>query len=207
MITGLAVQPKPSRRALRYAWIAGRFLLVGAFSGALAGLVAGGIGSRVAMRIVALAAGKRFYGMQTEAGEIVGRITFEGSFFLVSASAIFSIPFGVTYLAMRPTLPGPAHFTRGLTYGLVLFAIFGATIIDDSNFDFTLFTSPYLAVGLFAALFPLFGFITGWTAERLAPAPSVRPARQVIATVWLLAAIPIFLGAFHLVQSLRNIFT
>ena len=52
-------------------------------AGGLAGLLVGGLGSRVAMRIAAFTARDVAQGLTTEAGATVGRITFEGTVFLV----------------------------------------------------------------------------------------------------------------------------
>src|SRR3990172_7155297 len=60
-----------------------RAVTVAVISGAAAGVIAGGVGSRVAMRIVAITASDADQGAITDAEETVGEITAEGTIFLV----------------------------------------------------------------------------------------------------------------------------
>src|SRR5262245_14375558 len=52
-------------------------------AGGIAGFGVGGLGGRVAMRIAALASGDQARGVVTEAGATVGRVTVEGTLFLL----------------------------------------------------------------------------------------------------------------------------
>ena len=59
-------------------------------AGGLAGLLVGGLGSRVVVRIAALTAPDVAQGLTTEAGAMVGRITLEGTVFLVLFAGVES---------------------------------------------------------------------------------------------------------------------
>lgn len=59
-------------------------------AGLLSGLIAGGLGSRLAMRILSLTSPDA-RGAITEAGEVVGEITLDGTLFLLAAGALLGI--------------------------------------------------------------------------------------------------------------------
>ena len=163
-------------------WPLGRLVRamgIGVLAGLAAGFVAGGLGSRVAMRISAIAAGPAMRGMLTENGNRVGEITTEGTFSLVAFVTVFSGIFGgMVYVAVRPWLPRTSRW-RGLAFGALLLAVFGSIVIDADNIDFRLFGPPLLNIGMFAALFVLFGLVAAPLADRADRAfPTVPPRRR-----------------------------
>ena len=60
-----------------------RNIAVGALAGFFAGLVTGGLGSRLAMRIVAMTAGPDMQGVLTDQEVPVGEVTAGGTVFLI----------------------------------------------------------------------------------------------------------------------------
>ena len=127
-------------------------------AGAIAGFAVGGIGSRVAMRIAALTAGDQARGRITEAGATVGRITSEGTLFLFLFAGIGAMVIGTAcYVLMRPWLPRRRR-VRAVTFGVLELVVFGSTLLDASNPDFTILGHPMLNVTLFGSLFVLHGF-------------------------------------------------
>lgn len=153
---------------------------IGLLAGLVAGFVVGGVGSRVAMRIVALVAGHEHYGEVTDADEIVGKITADGTAFLVAAGTFLGVLGGLLYVAVRRWLPGTG-FRKGLAFGGFLLLLFGSVIIDGGNLDFRRFVASYLSVGLFASLFFLYGVIVSVIVERLDRAGGTLPRRRVLA--------------------------
>jgi hypothetical protein len=139
---------------------------IGLLAGLVAGFVAGGIGSRVAMRVVALIAGHEHYGEVTDADEIVGKITADGTAFLVMFGTALGVLGGFLYIAVRRWVPG-SGIRKGLAFGGLLLLLFGSLIIDGGNSDFRRFVPSYLSVGLFASLFFLYGLIASAIVERL----------------------------------------
>lgn len=128
-------------------------------AGGIAGFAVGGVGSRVAMRIAALAAGEPARGLTTEAGATVGRITVEGTVFLFLFAGIGATVIGTAfYLALRPWLPR-RRFARAVAFGILDLVVFGSTLLDASNADFTILGHPLLNVTLFGSLFVLHGFV------------------------------------------------
>ena len=140
----------PSRSVLR--GLAPVFL-----AGAIAGMLVGGLGSRIVMRISALAAPDRAQGSVTEAGAIVGRITADGTLFLFVFVGIGTAVIGTAvYLATRPWLPRRRR-VRAVAFGALELVVFGTTVIEAGNPDFTILGRPLLNVALFCTLFVVHG--------------------------------------------------
>lgn len=191
-----------ARRALRLV----RLVLIGLVAGAAAGFLAGGVGSRLAMRAVTFLAGPEHRGELTEAQAIVGEVTVEGTGFLLVAGTFLGLPGGLLYLAVRSWLPGRA-VTRGLAFGTWLLLVLGWVVIDGDNVDFRLFVPSAVSVGLFASLYLLFGLIVAPIAERLDRGGGGRPANRVLAFAGYVAiALAVAWGLGRDVAALRAIF-
>lgn len=126
-------------------------------AGAVAGGIAGGLGSRVVMRISAVAAGEAAQGALTEAEAVVGRITADGTIFLILFAGLTSCLVGIgSYLVVRRWLPS-ATWARAASFGAFELVVFGGAIIDPGNSDFVILGHPLLNVSMFGALFLLHG--------------------------------------------------
>ena len=170
------------RRGGAVLWPLGRLVRamgIGVLAGLAAGFVAGGLGSRVAMRIAAIAAGPGQRGVLTENGNRVGEITLDGTLFLVVFNGpIVGLFGGLVYVAVRPWLPRSDRW-HGSAFGALLLAVFGFVVIEGDNFDFRRFGSALLNVGMFAALFVIFGLVAAPLADRADRAfPAVPPRRR-----------------------------
>jgi uncharacterized membrane protein YagU involved in acid resistance len=122
-------------------------------------VIVGGIGGRVAMRVVALTAGSADQGTLTEAEEVVGVISADGTVGLIFFVGVFSGLFGgLVYAAMRPWTAAAGPW-KGLAFGAILLATLGWTVIERDNFDFHRFGYASLNIAMFAALFLLFGLL------------------------------------------------
>src|SRR3990172_5844763 len=155
-----------------------RSLALGTLSGFVAGLIAGGVGSRIAMRIVAITAGDADQGAITDAEATVGEITAGGTIFLLFIGGGAGALGGLLYLAVRRWLADAGRW-RGLVFGLLLLATFGSPIIDADNPDFDRFGYRTLNIAMFAALFIIFGLLVAPLFERIErrlPRPSLRPS-------------------------------
>jgi len=80
-----AEPPPASLVARRYLW----YLALAAASGAAGGILAAGAGGRLVMRLLAVTAGAGAQGRITEAEEIVGRITIDGTIGFVLFTGLF----------------------------------------------------------------------------------------------------------------------
>lgn len=155
-----------------------------------AGLLVGGIGSRVVMRLIALATGPRCAGLITENENLCGIISLSGSLELLVFGGVFpAIAGGLVSAALQPWLAG-LHRWRGATTGAVLLVVFGSLLLDPENPDFTRFASPALNVALFAVLFVAFGIATVPLQEGLEPFfPALPPTRGWTPGDWGLIAL------------------
>jgi hypothetical protein len=147
-------------------------------AGVIAGVLTFGLGGRLAMRILAATSGDSAQGLLTDAEERVGEITFGGSLgFVIFVGLFGGVVGGLVFVALRRWLPGRA-WAAGLALG-VLF-LFAARLdpLDPSNVDFDILSPDLLAVGLFLALFPLFGMTVAALVarfDRSYPLVAVRP--------------------------------
>jgi hypothetical protein len=128
-------------------------------AGGLAGVLAGGLGSRIAMRIAALAAPGSVQGLRTEAEATIGRISLDGTLFLVLVAGIASALIGTAfYRGVRAWLPS-RRWPRALAFGGLELVVFGTVILDQGNPDFTILGHPMLNVVVFGSLFVLHGVL------------------------------------------------
>jgi hypothetical protein len=169
----------------------------GVAAGMIAGLLVGGVGGRLVMRILALTSASQATGLLTENGNRVGEITLGGTVALLIFGGLFlGAAGGIAYLALRRWLRGPP-WLKGLEFGLFLLAVAGPLVLEPENQDFFRLRPRPLAVGMFAALFPLYGLAVAPLAERLMRSfPSLLPPRPAL--VAYLPLIPGFLVAFPL---------
>lgn len=151
---------------------------VGMASGALAGLIACGGGSRLAMRLVSLTSERSQYGQITEAEAVVGQITLGGTIFLLLAGTFAGVTGGIIWMTLRSWLY-PLGRWRGPVFGAIVLGTFGSALLDSGNFDFTSFGSPLLNLAMFAAIFVLFGLLVvplaDWLDRTLPLVPSHEP--------------------------------
>ena len=135
------------------------------FAGAVAGLLVGGLGGRLVMRILAVAEdGNRR--ITTDAGFVSGTFSLSGTVELVGFVTVFTgFAGGVLYVLVRRWLPSKMRW-RIPAWGLLLLLFSRGFPIDDS-FDFRVFGPAGLAVALFG-LFPfLYAAVQVPLAERL----------------------------------------
>jgi hypothetical protein len=152
-----------------------------------------GAGGRLAMRLLAATASDAAQGRQTEAEEIVGRISTGGTVgFIVFTAVFFGLASGVLYLLIRRWLPGGR--LGGLAYGTLLLIV-AATRIDPlrtGNADFDTVGPGWVAATAFGALVVLHGMLVAAIAARYSEALPVIAAnrRSLLAYTPLLVLIP-----------------
>jgi len=183
----------PSRPSgvVEYLEWAARTLAVGMLAGLVAGFVVGGLGSRLAMRIMALTSGNA-RGFETDFGATIGEVTVGGTVFLLIAGSVLGMAGGIAYVAIRRLLPG-AVWVKGLAFGALLLALTGRLLVAPDNLDFVILSPAALAVGMFAALPVLYGLLLVPLAQRLEPAiRGVRRPALIIVPV-LVGLVPLIL--------------
>jgi hypothetical protein len=171
-------------------------LTKGMLPGLIAGVIVGGLGSRLAMRVMAVTSAPAATGLKTDFGATVGEITKPGTIFLLILGAILGVGGGIAYLALRKLLPGRG-WTQGLVFGLLLLALVGRLLVDPGNPDFRILSPAGLAVAMFSALPILFGLLFVPLYDRLVPAIS-----SVRRPVLLLPAVLVGLAPLALLGGL-----
>jgi hypothetical protein len=184
-------------------WGLARHIVLAGVAAVLTGLLVGGVGGRVFMRIAGASASFA-QRRTTEAGFRVGEVTVGGTIALIVFVGLFVGVVGVTqYLIFRPWLAWAKKW-RGLVFGLLLFAVGSATsdVLNPDNPDFVILKNEVLLVSMIVALFLAFGVMLDWVfftfdkrapqADRSTHVPLAILA--VLGTVVALATIPIYLG-------------
>jgi len=187
---GPTVPPPVSLVVRRYLW----YLTVALISGAAAGILAAGAGGRLVMRLLALTAGADAQGQITEAEEIVGRITVDGTLgFVVFTGLFFGPVSGAAYLLLRRWLP--AGRAGGLAFGALLLVVAGTRLepLRRSNPDFDLVGPGWVAVVAFTVLVVFHGMLVAALAGRLSravPLLTARPGAIAVHAPLLLLVLP-----------------
>jgi hypothetical protein len=197
---GVAVQPPPTPAqdgavpagrppvglvVRRYLWC----LTLAISAGVGAGILAAGAGGRLAMRLLAVTAGPDAHGRITEADQVVGRISVDGTVeFIVFTGLFFGAASGAAYLLVRRWLP--AGRTGGVAFGVLLLVLAGTRLepLRPGNPDFDLVGPGWVSVAAFGALVLFHGMLVAalagrlsWAVPLLAPTP-----RAIVAHVPLL---------------------
>jgi len=178
---GVTTRPTGTAGRARLVEIARHSAIVG-IAGVVAGLFVGGIGSRVLMRIAAVAADDRVMGATTENGNRVGEITLGGTAALVIFVGIGSGLIGaIAFLISEPWLARAGRW-HGLTFGGFLLAIGSRAGLNADNFDFFIVGNQELNVAMFLALFLTFGLLMPPNISRLErQLPAINPGRPGVA--------------------------
>lgn len=161
-----------------------RYVFVVGLAGVMTGILVGGVGGRVVMRLSSLISPDvSGTGVRTEQGFRVGEVTLEGTIALVVFVGIFSGLFGAVYYAVaRPWLLRFGQW-QGVAFGLLLLLVGSATsdVFNTDNPDFVILDVIPLTVLAFVALFVLFGVVIaalfGWLDRRL---PAVDGSRWML---------------------------
>ena len=163
----------------------------------VAGALVGGLGSRLAMRLAAVASPEAS-GLVTANGNVVGEFTLAGTAGLMLFVGVGSAVLGAgAFTILRPWLP-LGTIARGLAFGGLLLPLLGTAVVDRSNPDFALLGDPVLDVVLFSGLFVAFGLVASVALAvldtRLRPAAALSPRSWAMTVVGALPVIPGILG-------------
>jgi hypothetical protein len=120
---------------------------------------------------LAVTAGADAQGRITEAEQLVGRITVDGTLgFVVFTALLFGLASGLVFVLLHRWLP--AGWVGGLAYGALLLVVAGTRLepLRRDNPDFDLVGPGWLAVAGFAALVVFHGVLVAALAGRLSRA-------------------------------------
>lgn len=152
-----------------------RRLVVCTASGALSGLLIGGIGGRLAMVLLARLAPETA-GMTSDDGFVIGQFTLSGTLNLLLAGTLFGILGGVIYFALRRLMIGPRWF-QILSISLGASVIVGSVLVHTDGVDFTFLRPAWLAIALFVAIPGLYAVLLTVLCERRLHREADRPQR------------------------------
>src|SRR5207247_2165450 len=139
---------------------AARWVVATALAGACSGLIAGGVGGRLAMLALRLTSADSVRGIVSDDGFVIGRVTLGGTFSLLAVGTAFGLLGGFVHRLVAPWLIGPAWFRR-FTTATGCGVVVGAMLIHRDGVDFTALTPHWFAVALFVAVPGLYGALIG----------------------------------------------
>lgn len=123
---------------------------IGAIAGAISGLLWGGVGGRIAMRVVFLTSNDSVRGLTSDDGFEIGQITTATIFLLIFTSVLGAV-LGALYGLLRMFTAGPTWaVAMGVT--LATAAGGGASIVHADGVDFRFLDPLWLTIGLFIVL-------------------------------------------------------
>ena len=129
------------------------------------GFLVGGIGSRIAMRLLFLTSNPAVKGMTSDDGFAIGQFSAGATANLLLVTTGIGVIGAFVYVAVRPFLMGP----RWLRYtgcavagGLVI----GSQLVHTRGVDFTLLSPRWFAIALFVALPALFAVLVAPAVDR-----------------------------------------
>jgi hypothetical protein len=138
-----------------------RQIAIAGLAGLFTGILVGGIGGRLFMRLAGAAASDAAQGRGTEAGFRVGEVTTGGTLELVIFIGIFTgIVGAILFVVFAPWLSWARRW-RGIVFGVVLFGAGSARsdIMNPDNIDFRILKNPVLLVTAIFILFLVFGLV------------------------------------------------
>ena len=128
----------------------------GGLAGLIVGIVLGGIGGRLVMRLAAVLVPDAD-GAITENGNVIGRITFEGTSLLIFFTGLFAGALvGAVWVVIRPWLPAGIGARAAVSVPIAI-ALGTSALIDDANVDFAVLAHDPVVVASLVALIGAFG--------------------------------------------------
>jgi hypothetical protein len=181
-------------------------------AGTLAGVVWGGIGGRLAMRLLFLTSDERVRGVVTDSGFEIGSISL-GTVFLVVFSAIGGAFLGAVGGPLRMVTAGPTWLVA-LGAGIANAAFFGALLVAPDGVDFNVLDPLWLAVALFVLLPGSWAATVVVLADRMArpgvvfaDLPAHIGDRRFGLVGWVVIAVLTTVGVTLLIGDIRTLTT
>ncbi|MEO8273144.1 MAG: hypothetical protein ABI620_03680 [Chloroflexota bacterium] len=155
----------------------------GGIAGVIAGTIVGGVGGRIAMSIAAIL-NPQAAGSFTEAGEVVGRFTLQGTLALMLFGGLGAgIAAGVLWVVISPWVPWTGA-RRAILVMPIAVALGSFFLIESGNRDFVILGPAPAILALLILLVALVGAAVSWLDEwldRRLPLPGAKPGRALLA--------------------------
>ena len=129
----------------------------GGIAGIIVGILVAGLGGRLVMRVATIRH-EDTVGMFTENGEVIGRITLEGTLALMTFGGLgMGFLAGTIWVIVGPWVPGRG-IVRALVTAIAAIALGAPPLIQRTNPDFVVLGNDPIVVALLVALVGLVGF-------------------------------------------------
>jgi hypothetical protein len=202
-----AVQAPAESRRDRFADVVRRLAAV-SLAGALAGLVVGGIGGRLAMLLLAVL-NPEAHGIVSDDGFVMGRFDVLKTLNLLAAGTGLGLLGAAFYVVLRGLRTGPRWF-QVLSLSVGPAVVVGETLVHTDGVDFRLLQPVELGIALFVLIPGVYAAVLTLLAERWlrpgswslrAPLPKVAAVLLVWVLLFPLVPVLVALGALWLVQD------
>jgi len=184
----------------------GRRVSLGVLAGAIAGLVACGIGGRLFMSALA-ALNPDVAGIKSDDGFTMGQVTLSGTVNLLFVTTVIGAVAGLVWVAVRGLRFGPPWW-RAVSMPLAAMLVIGDQVVHADGVDFTLLEPAALAVGFTLAVPALATVIVTVLGDRWIGSDMTVWQRLPPTVAWLVRAgitVGIAFAAAGLVDDLRLI--
>jgi hypothetical protein len=179
-------------------------VIIGASTGALIG----GVGGRIAMRVLFLTSDDAVKGVTSDDGFEIGRFTLGDTLGLVLLTALLGVLAALLLLVARPFLAPLGSLVVPLMaafYGVVG----GAMMVHRGGVDFNILEPAALAIALFTAICAAFGAAVAWLIDAAAATDAWPQTRRwwLLGPPLVLVVIPPFViagfaaGAFNWLET------
>jgi hypothetical protein len=182
---------------------AGRTLGLAIAAGAVSGFLAGGVGGRLFMFVLARLNPEET-GVKTDDGFEMGQFTASGTANLLAITTVIGILGGLVFLALRGLRFGPGWF-RVLSMPVGATIVVGSMLVHSDGVDFYLLEPVELAVAMTLAVPFLYTLLVAGLLDRwLGDAPGVWQAMPAVVP-WLARAALTALAVVVLVDLVSTI--
>jgi hypothetical protein len=127
--------------------------------------VIGGIGGRLAMRLLVLTSDEGLKGAITDDEAVVNQFTLGGTLSLIAFISLAGVALAWMYVGARSCLPSSRRL-RASVWSALLWSVAGSTIYEPDGFDFRELEPAWLGVLLFSAIFVAMGSLLAIGVER-----------------------------------------
>jgi hypothetical protein len=152
--------PQAPVDARREAWPVGgvvRDVARGGIAGIIVGILVAGLGGRLVMRLATILH-ENTVGATTEAGEVIGEITLNGTLALITFGGLgMGLVAGTIWVIVSPWMPGRGIARALVTAGAAI-ALGTPPLIQRTNIDFVILDHDPVVVMLLVGLVGLVGF-------------------------------------------------
>lgn len=183
------------------------WVLVGTAAGAIAGLLIGGIGGRLAMLLLRLTSDEIVLGLTSDDGFEIGVVTADTVQLLLAMTVLGGLN-GILYVVLRELIPSRLRLGLWTAFAAL---VGGANFVHEDGIDFTLISPQLLSIALFVALPGVAAALVVLLVERWIREPAWRDRRlsalvvgAAIASTFALVAAALVCGAALLVSRMAG---